>query len=403
MRFEERIEFNNANTRNEFFKLTKEHFGFLSWREFYKKFNIARTVFQNYRFGILTLPKSFFDKLFEKIPEQKHEYFLSNISLKNPNWGAIKGGSASRKFANRNCTNRKFSEATLKKLRENISKLNVALKEIEITNPEKYYMLLREKKLRKNLAKLEIVKLEPKEVIFDNSNINFSINDKRKSLILPNTLDEDLAEEIGIHLGDGTLFYSKPTGKYYFSVRGGYDEEEYYRNFILPLYKKLYNLDLPLLKRSLACGFEVSSKALYEFKTKTLGICSGVKTYKADVPKAILESNDAKIMRAFLRGAFDTDGCVYFHKKRKYPVISIMIKSEKIIAKIDFMLKQLGFKPATHYKSYMVALNGVIMFKKWDNEIGSSNPKNIKRFDNIKSLLPWSNLDKLFRESKLFS
>ena len=93
------------------------------------------------------------------------------------------------------------------------------------------------------------------------------------------------------------------------------------------------------------------------------------------IPKVILESRDKDIYRAIIRGLFDTDGCIHWvHKSSKeYPIISITIKSEELIKQVTEMLKLLGFLPYSNNKSY-ISLSGIVMLKKWTNEINSNNP-----------------------------
>ncbi len=259
---------------------------------------------------------------------------------------------------------------------------------------------MRKKKLQKSERKLkENTKafanyFNKKQITFDLSEAELSRQDIKRKLKIPKILSPELAEEIGIHLGDGSLS-KKP---YYFSVRGDPKEETYYTGFSLPLYKQLYNIEPPLLKRSLACGFEVSSKGMREFKNKVLGLTVGVKTYKAKVPECIMETQDKEIMRAFLRGLFDTDGCYYFHKKNRYPVISFCIKSKELINKVSEIIKLLGFPPQAYPKNYTIYLNGIPQLRKGVKEIGSHNPKHLKRIAKIKQTLPWSSLDRLFEE-----
>lgn len=48
---------------------------------------------------------------------------------------------------------------------------------------------------------------------FDVSGIDFSWADKRKGIILPTELTPKLAEIIGIHIGDGSLYLSSISRK----------------------------------------------------------------------------------------------------------------------------------------------------------------------------------------------
>ena len=57
-------------------------------------------------------------------------------------------------------------------------------------------------------------------------------------------------------------------------------------------------------------GFEITSKGLWEFKNKILGIPAGRKD-NIELPD-IIRVNDVKILTSFIRGVFDTDGNVYF-------------------------------------------------------------------------------------------
>jgi len=56
----ERVEFPNIETRNEFFNSPKKHSEAKTWEELYKIFNIDRSMFQYYRYGIHTVPRAKF-------------------------------------------------------------------------------------------------------------------------------------------------------------------------------------------------------------------------------------------------------------------------------------------------------------------------------------------------------
>lgn len=393
---QDRVRFKTSELRKTFFLSVKKAAGAESWRELRGMFDLPRTSFGNYQYGIRLLSVDTFDSMLLILPQKKQQIFFKETITKPGNWGAKKGGSKGIKTLLKKYGKKTVREWRQKAGRKSIRNLNAWMKQ----NPEKAYILLRKKKLQKSDKKLKenTKKFEPfftnKTINFDLSEIESSKPDIKRELRVPKRLCPLLAEEIGIHLGDGTL--SKK--RYYYSVRGDLNEESYYTGFILPLYKELYNIKPPLLKRSFACGFEISSKMMREFKNKVLDITVGTKTYKIKVPTCIMESRDKEIMCAFLRGLYDTDGCYYFHKKNKYTVISLYVKSKELINKVCEMIILLGFSPQVCSEGYAIHLNGISQFRKWIKEIGSSNPKHLKRIENIKNTLPWSSLDRLFKE-----
>lgn len=153
-----------------------------------------------------------------------------------------------------------------------------------------------------------LIKDEPKTL--ENPKIELSQKDKEKELKLPYTLTSLLAEEIGIHLGDGFLSEEKND----FRVKGHrIDEKDYYDTFLKKLYKELFNLDLNMKDYGDSYGFELYSQAISNFKKKVIKIKPGVKD-KITIPKIIKQSN-GEITSAFLRGLFDTDGNIKFYSK----------------------------------------------------------------------------------------
>lgn len=241
-------------------------------------------------------------------------------------------------------------------------------------------------KLKKRESKSKKLEKDNASYFVDNKlklnlrGIRFSKRDIEKGIFFPKEMSSELAEEIGIHLGDGCMSFSRN----YFSVKTNKTEEKYVTDFLFPLYKKLYNIDLKLMRLKSVSGFEAYSQALCEFKNKSLGIPYGEKVERIEVPKLILKTKNKEIYRAFIRGLFDTDGCVCIVKKN-YPIISITINSKKLIEKTAEMLRRMGFIP--FYNKNTICLNGEIMLEKWIKEINSSNPikkEKLKRASSIK-------------------
>ena len=142
---------------------------------------------------------------------------------------------------------------------------------------------------------------------FDLSQIKFSKKDLVKGIKIPAELTEDLAEDIGIHVGDGSLYsHGKPYGPYEFSYSGNILEKEY-MDHIVKLKKKLYNINKIrkyIYKNELRVNF--NSLAIATFYSKIVGLPIGKKK-DIDVPDIIKNCSDKKITAAFLRGLIDTD------------------------------------------------------------------------------------------------
>ncbi|MEK6972454.1 MAG: LAGLIDADG family homing endonuclease [archaeon] len=384
-----RISLDKKN-REKLFKLLKKQYGTLSYFKLAKKIGVPYKSLQNWIYGERLIPTGIIpNKLLNKIKIEQ---------IRENNWGQIKGGLIGGKIAIKKLLS-KYSKKELIKWRKNIgkkgaAKANKTLKKLKHKNPDYFYILLRKKKFAKNFQKLSKKKLQKKEIMLDTKSIPYSPIDIKKEIRLPTKLTPELAEIIGAHTGDGTL----STKRYYFSIRTSIFEEEYFTKHVFPLYKRTFNINLKLLKRPPICGFETSSKAIHYFKNQIFGLPIGTKTHKIGVSPLISESNDKKIMGAFLRGVFDTDGCVYFSKHQTYPVLSITVKSKKAIKGMGLLLKKLGYDPHINLKSYTVYLNGVLKFKKWLDEIGTKNPKHQKRINKIKEKLPWAEIEKTLNE-----
>lgn len=70
--------------------------------------------------------------------------------------------------------------------------------------------------------------------------VQYSLKDKRRDITLP-TVSEKLAEETGIHIGDGSMSYQN--GGYRIVYAGNLFEDALYIQFVRSLLKDLYNID----------------------------------------------------------------------------------------------------------------------------------------------------------------
>lgn len=133
--------------------------------------------------------------------------------------------------------------------------------------------------------------------------------DIKRKIKIPKEMTEDLAEETGIHIGDGSIniIKDKKWQSYQGSINGDLmNESIYHKKYIKDLMKKIYNIDLSILERVNKNSIEsrYKSKAIIEFKYKILGLPLGGKK-DIRIPKQILE--EKKFQKRCIVGIIDTD------------------------------------------------------------------------------------------------
>lgn len=237
------------------------------------------------------------------------------------------------------------------------------------------------------------------DITFNNTNLNLNISkitcsssDIKKNIKLPDKLTPKLAEEIGMHYGDGFL----SAKRYDYRLKGNYNDEiKYYEDYIKPLFKKLFNIDVNLKKFDSTFGFEITSKALWEFKTKVIGINPGNKRDLC-IPKTLKVKNK-EILCSFIRGLFDTDGSLYFKSRygyeKYYPEIAISLISKDLIKEVGEILKMLGFNPNVYLdKGYgIISINGIGALKRYEKLVGWRSQKNLNKLNTWKNRYPQLN------------
>lgn len=234
---------------------------------------------------------------------------------------------------------------------------------------------------------------------FDLSVIEKSKQDKTSGLKLPDLLTKELAEFIGIMVGDGHLGHY--TGKDYrgrnyaineIKISGNKSEREYLE-YIMNLFHSLFGIKLYYTQDTSlnAIILRKNSKSILQFLNKVCGVPLNRKTRIVDIPEIIKNSDDS-IKCVFLRGLADTDFSVTFqnrtNKGHNYPVIKGGFKSKMLIKDLENLYYNLGFKYCVVYNLKVrdkkiegyhtincIYLNGRKNFEIWINRIGFSNPK----------------------------
>lgn len=233
----------------------------------------------------------------------------------------------------------------------------------------------------------------------DLSPVSFSRHDIMRELRVPNELTTDLAEDVGYHIGDGYMksYSDKWSIKYDFCYTGHVlEDNDYIFNIFLPRKKALFNLKVCRIKKynqnSISAWFK--SKALFTFYRDVLKVQESPKI-NISVPKWVYSNK--RFEAAFLRGLFDSDGCLSFLKKYKtinyYPVISFSTVSEALFKDVknilsDLNIKHIGIKVIRGDKQYTnrvftrydININGIERLYDWMNKVGFKNIKHLSKY-----------------------
>ncbi|MBI4147240.1 hypothetical protein HY494_01165 [Candidatus Woesearchaeota archaeon] len=201
-------------------------------------------------------------------------------------------------------------------------------------------------------------------------------------MITLNTKSPDLAEFLGVLIGDG--FIGSYPGRMIQIAGHKINDKEYYQNHLIPLINRIFNTNIHFYECRNCLRLTIYSKEIFTAIKGTFDFPVGKKGDIA-IPKNMLESDECKLR--LVRGLFDTDGSISLQRK-KYPVIAITTTSKILALQIQEILNQFdfgaylckstqkGFKDA-----YRVTIFGKQKVLKWKSLIGSSNPYHIKRID----------------------
>ena len=213
-----------------------------------------------------------------------------------------------------------------------------------------------------------------------------------KKIKFPNGMSEDLAELVGIHLGDGYLSLDKKYD-YTISYAGNLQKDKVFMEYINNQYLSLFGTKLKIvlnIKRN-SIVLRIRSKSLHNFLKNSLNIPTGRKT---DLVIPDYVKSDKKYLAAFLRGLFDTDGCVVLQKQGKYNYILLKIctKHNNFAKEIQEGLTFLNIPSfvtkkdtSVNHKSF-VGYDVVVRNKntaKFFEIVGSRNPRNFTKYKDM--------------------
>lgn len=198
-----------------------------------------------------------------------------------------------------------------------------------------------------------------------------------KSIIVPGH-SARLAELVGILMGDGHV------GLYQTSVVTNSDTDYQHALFVKELIEDLFKIQVHLSNRGdkKASEVVVSSKAVSHFFVSQ-GIPQGNKiTLGVRIPKWILKK--ALYRKAFIRGLFDTDGCVYIdthrYRQKVYENLGMAFANQSLplLSFFKETLEFFGLHP-TQKTKFRVFLRRREEIRRYFDLVGSSNEKHLKK------------------------
>ncbi|MFH1473666.1 MAG: LAGLIDADG family homing endonuclease [Candidatus Aenigmatarchaeota archaeon] len=209
-------------------------------------------------------------------------------------------------------------------------------------------------------------------------------------LEIPSKIDENLAELLGIIVGDGYVRTKDPR---WLSIEVNAEEKSYIEKHVIPLVSNIFKCK-PVGRFfnrngiNNTYGFYICSKRLTDF-LNYLGVAK--KHDKIRVPEVVIRNK--MLYSRFLRGYFDTDGCLSFEKKHKdiyyYPRLLLSSVSKMLIMDVKGMTDALNIcgtvfitSPGRKTKMplYRHCIRGPEKLEKWSKRIGFSNPNSRTKY-----------------------
>tara|TARA_Y100000310_G_C20454182_1_gene702230 strand:+ start:25 stop:903 length:879 start_codon:yes stop_codon:yes gene_type:complete len=208
------------------------------------------------------------------------------------------------------------------------------------------------------------------------------------------TINKDLAELIGVIIGDGCINQSWKRKDYRIQISGNKIEDKEYMEKYLP------NLLEKCLKIRKKPYFGKNGAYILQFQSEPFRIFlhnMGVKSpkNKIRIPKIIKQSE--KFLKACIKGIADTDFTLIFTKRKKdgpnyYPRIAAGFCSKPLVKDLEESLRKFGFTLNTKYDyirkdkrgitttTNLINLDGPYNLKRWLELIGFGNERIITRY-----------------------
>ncbi len=184
---------------------------------------------------------------------------------------------------------------------------------------------------------------------------------------------EDLAEILGITLGDGHL------DRKVLTIAGNSNELNHYI-YLKRKINSLFGIDSKIfkIKNQNSIQLRVNSTELIRFLISNNFVLGNKIKNKESLPKWIFKNKE--FIYGALRGLFDTDGGIYQkQKKYKRAIIEFQTESPYIRKDLFKLVEQAGFKPSKSDVNVRIQNQKEVL--RFFQLVGSANPKNIVRYN----------------------
>lgn len=197
------------------------------------------------------------------------------------------------------------------------------------------------------------------------------------------SFSDDLAEFVGIVLGDGTMSQRQ------IIITLHAVDDFAYGKFIVGLVRKLFDAPVGYYRRkdANAIDYSISRIELVRFCVNELHMKCGNKVrQQVDIPDWVKKHKP--FLLACIRGLVDTDGCIFIHRYRvrdkwySYKKLSFSNRSMPLLNSVFLALQKFGMHPRIVNNQHEVRLESIADLKRYFLLIGSNNLKHLKRYKN---------------------
>ncbi len=167
-----------------------------------------------------------------------------------------------------------------------------------------------------------------------------SVCDAKRRIHFPEKIDENLAELVGIYLGDGHLAKRIYRNEYKLQITGHMVQDRfYYEKFVIPLIRNLFNIEPKLYFKPKENVFqlEVYSKGVFLFLVNNFDLPIGRKE-NIRIPEMFFK--DPKLLGSCVRGVLDTD--FYFSVHKSSVVFGAFFNQKSLVEDLETAFSQMG-------------------------------------------------------------